>query len=272
MKKKVILGLTLLLSIGLLISAGKKDKSMEREKNIKEKPEPQVLPKCSYSRIIISPAKVDDPAIIVGTGKEIQFSAKAYDSSGKEVSANLKWYFRDLPPAQKPDTADGHKLVGSGQTAIMQVSGMASGAFKIAAEATDCVDQNDRPLRGTAEVIVYPNPDEPARCGPVLVMYGEREVTNEKLLGFLNFILRAEIYGPKNLKGYKIQFYLDDKKVEPRRGLIYSKTMKPGFEQEAAYWNYVPVWLKPGDYSAYYELLKDNQPVCSSTKAYFTAR
>lgn len=274
MKRKMILGVVLFLSLGLLVSASKKDekKKKDQEKNLKETPAPVVLPSCSFSRIVVTPEKVDDPSVVVGSGQELKFSAQAYDSAGKPVSANLKWYFRDLPPAEKPDTRGGHKLIASGATATFQVSGLASGTFKIAAEAVDCVDPNGRPVRGVAEISVYPLPGEPSRCGPILVMYGEREVTNEKLLGFINFILRAEIYGPKNLKGYQIQFYLDDKKITPRRNLIYDKQMTPGMDQEAGYWNYMTVWLKPGDYSAHYELLKDKKPVCASTKTYFTAR
>jgi len=268
MKKKIVVGLALILSLGLLVSAEKKDQGKKAE----EAPAPEVLPICGFSRIAVTPASVDDPEIYVGAGKEIQFTAQAYDQAGKEVPANLVWYFRGLPQGEKLAASDGHKLTASGASAALSVSGRASGTFRIAAEGSDCLDPNGRPLRGTAQVEIYPAPGEPARCGPVLVMYGEREITNEKLLGYINFIFRAEIYGPRKLKGYKIQFYLDDKKVTPKRGLTYDKKLKPGMEQEAGYWAYVPVWLKAGDYSVGYELLKDNKPVCSSTNTYFTAR
>ncbi len=273
MNKKLVFGFVFLLAAGLLMAAAQKNTDKDKEKNLAETPAPVILPVCAYSRIAVTPDRVNDPSIIAGGGNELQFQAGAYDAAGKPVAANLIWYFRGLPEDKKLDTADGHRLVGSGASATLFASGLAAGTFKIAAEATDCTDQNGRPLRGTATVEVYPNPDEPAKCGPILVKNGEREITDEKLIGFINFILRAEVYGPKKLKGYKVEFYLDDKKVDPTRALFYDKTMKAGMDQPAFYWAYMPVWLKPkDDYSVYYRLLKDQQPVCSSANTYFSVR
>ncbi len=270
MKKRIILALALILSVGLLVGATKKDK--KKGKKAVEAPAPVVLPTCGFSKIVLSPDRVNDPQITVGAGKEVKLIAKAYDGSGKQVPANLVWYFRGLPEGEKLTTSDGHKLTASGDSAVFSVSGMAAGNFKIAAESSGCLDADQRPIRGVSELEVYPAPGEPAHCGPILVMYGQREITNERLLGYLNFILRAEVYGPKKLQGYKIQFFLEGKKVEPLRGLIYNKTIKPGFDQEASYWNYVPAWLPAGAYAASYQLLKDKKVVCESTNTYFTAR
>jgi len=256
----------LILNLGL-IAAKKKPK-------LSPKPEAQSSPPpvCSFSKIIITPELVNDPEVYAGSGKEIYFQAVAYDEMGREVPAHLKWYFRGLPQEEQLTEVAGHKIIGADSKAVFLAEGLASGVFRIAAEAVDCVDQYGRHPRGIARIAVYPDPSQVAICGPILAKYGEREITNETVLGFINFILQAYVYGPQDLKGYKVRFYLNGKRIKPDRKLIYNKKLTPQFEQEAGYWSWMPVWLAPGDYYAYYELVKDDQPVCSSTSTYFTAR
>jgi len=268
MKKLSIIFLVL----GLIFTSGlglaRKKKSQPSPK-LEQEPAPPI---CNFSQIVVSPELVNDSEVYAGSGKEIYFQAIAYDEQGREVPAHLKWYFRGLPLEEQLTEVAGHKIVGADSKAVFIAEGLASGIFRIAAEAVDCVDQYGRHPRGVARIVVYPNPSQIAICGPILVQYGEREITNETVLGFINFILRAEVYGPKGLKGYKVRFYLNDKRIKPDRKLIYDKKLTPQLEQEAGYWAWIPVWLAPGDYFAYYELLKDDQPVCSSTSTYFTAR
>lgn len=256
----------------MLLGAGKKDKV------VVDKSVPQPPPLCPFSRIDVKPAVVDDQGIFIGSGKQVQFTAKAYDEAGREVPANLSWYFRGLPQDMKFNQLAGHEIVGSGGSATFFAKGLASGTFKLMALDESCVSKNNLPIHGDAELTVYPAPDQAAICGPILIMYGqEREITNEQLLGFTNFNLKAEIYGPKNLKGYKVRFYVGKEgqkmhKVSPDEELIYNKIVKPGFGREAYYWAFSPVWLSYGNFAASYELLKDKKPVCASTVTYWTAR
>ncbi len=270
MKRLVIVGMAFLVVLGCFNALAKKKKKVKAEAEQTVQPSP--LPACNFSKIVISPDFVNDPSVYIGSNKEIYFEATAYDDEGKEVPVHLQWYFRGLPLGEKLTVVAGHKIVGADSKGVFIASGLASGAFRIAAEAVDCVDKYGRHPRGVAKVIVYPNPNEVAICGPILVKYGEREITNETVLGFINFILQANVYGPENLKGYKVRFYLNNRRVKPDRKLIYDRKMEPQFDQPAGYWAWVPVWLAPGDYSAYYVLLKDGEPVCSSTTTYFTAR
>lgn len=247
---------------------------------------------------------VDQPEIIVGSGKQVQFTAVAYDENRREVPANLTWSFRGLPQGMKYTDMLGHTIAGNGSTATLTVKGMAVGLFKIAAEDETCLSKENTSLFGAAEVNVYPIPSEPALCGPIQVKLGqEHEITNEKVIGFNLFNLKAEIYGPRKLDGYRVRFYVGKEsvpgdqtvhkgetvftmreertsnqliyplhKVSPTDTLIYNKLIKPGMGKEAYYWSYSPVWLAYGNFAGYYELLKSGKPVCSSTITYWTTR
>lgn len=271
--KVAVLGMIVILSATMLAGCGKKKEKLTT-------PEVQVSPPalCKFSRIEVKPDVVENQEVYIKSGKQIQFVATAYDAAGKTAPADLQWYFRGLPQDSRLTESGGHKLTASGNTALFSAEGLASGEFRIAAEAPDCHDQYGQHLRGVSKITVYPAADQEAVCGPIQVMFGnEREITNETVLGFYSFILKAQIYGPKKMKGYKVRFYLGKekqklKKLSPIEELRYNRLEKPEQNREAYYWAYTPAWLATGNWAAYYELLKGKQVVCASTPTYFTTR
>jgi len=273
MRAKTTLAVIVIIMAGMMLAAGKK-----KDKLVVDQAVPQPPAVCSFSRIEVKPAVVDDQGMFIGSGKQVQFTAVAYDDAGREAPANLSWYFRGLPQDMKFSTLAGHEITGSGGSATFIAKGLASGTFKITAEDETCVNKDNLHIFGGAEINIYPAPDQAAICGPILLMYGqEREITNEQLLGFTNFNIKAEIYGPKNLKGYKVRFYAGKEgkkmhRVRPDEELIRNQLMKAGYGREAYYWAFSPVWLSYGNFAASYELVKDNKPVCASTVTYWTAR
>jgi hypothetical protein len=289
MKSKFMWALVLVVSVSLLTGAVKKDKKQDTDKSgsklsglfkkkDKKKVAPTVasvvLPTCGYSKIIVSPDTVSSPDLLVGSGKQIQFSAKAVDASGKEVPANLIWFFHGLPMEKKITTSGGHKLVASGSTATLSLDGLAAGNFQIAAQGSDCQDKDGREVRGLSNVVVNPTPGEPLLCGPVTIIYGTKEITNERSLGFTNLIFKSEFYGPKNvdMKSYKVNFYLNNKKVSPSAKLTHDNVNPAKLGQQQKYDGVIYYWLARGDFELSYELVKNNKPVCSSTATYFTTR
>ena len=119
MKKLSVFGLVLLLGLGLATCANKKKQNVSEETpankaphfwkfdkkkklEIGEKPmavNPPAL--CKFSRIEVKPAVVDNAEVIIKSGKQVSFSATAYDSAGKEAPANFSWAFRGLPQDNK---------------------------------------------------------------------------------------------------------------------------------------------------------------------------
>jgi len=273
MRSKLILGLILILSATQFVDCAKKKQKLTS-------PEVQVSAPvfCKFTRIEIKPDLVENQEVYIKSGKQVQLTATAYDNAGKTVPVTLQWYVRGLPQDSRLMESGGHKLAASGNSAVFSADGMASGDFRIAAEAPDCHDQNNQHLRGASKITVYPAPGQEAVCGQILIMFGQdREITNETVLGFYDFVLKAQVYGPKMMKGYKVRFYLGKekqklKKISPLEELRHNYLVKPEQNREAYYWAYTPIYLATGNWAAYYELLKGKQVVCASTPTYFTTR
>jgi hypothetical protein len=273
MRSRIILGLLLVLLAGQLTDCAKKKQKLTA-------PEVQVSAPvlCKFTRIEVKPDLVDNQEVYIKSGKQVQLTAAAYNDAGQVVPANLQWYFRGLPQDSRLLTSGGHRLSVSGSSAVFSADGMASGDFRIAAEAPDCHDKDGQHLRGVSKITVYPAAGQEAVCGPIIVMFGlDREITNETVLGFWDFSLRAQVYGPKKMKGYKVRFYLGKeqqklKKITPLEELRYNRLIKPEYNREAYYWAYTPVYLATGNWTASYELLKGKQVICASTPTYFTTR
>jgi len=280
MKVRIVVAIILAGALALVPGFAKEKQA---DKDLLKAPEAIKQPPavCKFSRIAMTPGAVDDTEIIIGSGKEVVFRATAFDESGKEVPANLTWYFRNIVYDQRYTEMGGHTLVASGNEAAFTAKGLAAGVMKVAAVDEGCVDKDNHPIRGAAEVKVYPAPGQEALCGPVQVKFGqESEITNEKVIGFTSFYLRAEVYGPKKLKGYRVRFYVGKEsepkhKVSPTEELNYDKKAMPPIAAEgrpAFYWAYSPVWVSHGNFAASYELLKNGKPVCASTETYWTSR
>jgi hypothetical protein len=247
----------------------------KKKPEVKEEFEKPALPLCSASRVEIEPGMVNDPGIIVGSGRTLEFHAMAYDDSDQPVPLDLDWYFRGVPKWADPaEVGQGHKLKKTGaMRAKFLAEGYTTGTFKIAAQIPGCVSASGLPVRGCAKININPRPDAPAVCGPTSIIYGERDVTGETVIGFLPIQLKAEAYGSKSaFKRLRVRFYLNGKHIKPDRKLIRDRKATPLLGQEAAFWAYIPFWRGAGDFEAYYELRHGNEIVCTSETAYFTTR
>ncbi len=245
------------------------------------------LPLCSAAEVRVEPNVVDDSDLVVGSGRDVEFQASAYDASGQPVSVELDWYFRGLPDeSDRTVTGQGHRLTKTGpMSACFEASGYTAGTFGIAAELPACTGESGLPVRGTVKVIVNARPDAPVLCGPVNILYGQRDVSGETVIGFIPIRLKAELFSPSSRKALedmrkrlRVRFYLNEKQIKPDRKIILDHGASPWFKskesggREPVYWAYIPFWRPAGEYKAYYELLDGEELVCASDTAYFTAR
>ena len=232
-------------------------------------------PICSVQKVTVTPDRVAGPELCIGSNTEIQFSAQAADAAGQSREADLVWSFKDAAENELGlEAGDGHTLTKTGsRSAVFKAAGRAAGDYWIEAKVPECVAADSIAVSGLAKLTVAPAPDSPARCGPLRVRYGSRDLVNESVLGFVTLNFLAEVYTrPELKKDLRVRFFLNDRPVQPPRRLFLPLDDTPAAGFPAHFRARMPIFLERGKFHTYFELLQGDQVVCASEEVSFATR
>jgi len=270
MREKTLLAgaaLSLGLSLAWLSCSSKKETAA--------KTSPVERPACPIARLTVTPDRAADPALTLGSGREVLLEARAADAAGRPMNAEVVWRFKDAPLDQPGLTAgSGHTLAPTGpRTAVFRASGKAADDFWVAAAVPDCADADSIAVSGLARITVAPDPDGPARCGRIRVRYGSRDLVDESVLGFVTLNFWAEVYTrPERKEELAVRFYLNDRPLNPLRKLYPPLDDEPAADFPAHYRARLPVFLERGGFRVFYELRQGEAVVCASPEVSFATR
>jgi hypothetical protein len=231
---------------------------------------------CPVARIEVTPAKVEDPELILKSDREVKFEATAYDAEGKVVDTPLTWRFRYCDTCGASVEGGHHLTAVDDRHAIFKADGNAAGEFAIVVEDTSCnLSDKDHPqyAEGETWVRVRNPPDAEMACGRMRVTYGDHlDRMGEQVYASSGFLLIAEIEGQKKAaRGYKVRFYFNDQ-AAPELAPLYRDVRGPTPGEAMAFKALLPVYLTPGDHAVRYELLKGKEVVCGSNTERFKAK
>jgi hypothetical protein len=232
---------------------------------------------CAVASIKVTPAKSEDPQIVIASGRELRFEATALDQSGRPVNAPITWSFRD-PDGDNAMVSGGHKLaVQDGAHAVFRATGLAPGVFSIVARDQSCnqaVNAEPQYPSGEAWVRVYDPPGAEAACGKLRVTYGDRIDRNgDTVLASAKITLIAEVSAHHKLgRRYRVKFSVNGKSYAGTRPLYRDQDVEPQPGMEVGQFAMLPLYIVPGDYVVTYELLDHGRPVCRSLTERFSAK
>ncbi len=267
-------GLALILVASLLSLSGcgdKKEEVVEKEKKFQ-------LNECPLSRIEVSPEKVYHECVL-GESCKIELTATAYDNAGQEVETDLYWSVRYPDGNDDKVTGRGHRLsVSDNRHGLFIASGHAVGIFTVRVEDRSCnlaVESAPQYVMGQSWIEVEPPPNADIVCGPMRLTYGDRlDRMGDTILASAKALLLAEVSTDEKLNrlDHRVQFYLNGEPFMTTRPLYKDPQIKTSHGRSTGYLSYLPLYIAPGKFSVYYELLEEGEIVCGSRTERFKTR
>ncbi len=272
MKRVVIVGLALALFSSLSCNR-KKDEVVDYF----TRSAPVMLDTCAIESIVVTRQDGLEQQVYIESEERLEFTARAYDSTGNEVPADLDWHFR-YPDGNDRTTAGlGHRLEVTGpSSASMVASGTTPGRFYVTATASDCQVgpvEHPRSRYGEAVVKVGQRPGSIAACGELRLVMGLKDMAGQTVLASDKANMVAEISGLKKV-GQKldVRFYINGKRNDIKRPLYGDAFVTPDPGMEKGYKANLSIYPGRGLNRIYYELLKGPEVICTSRVMQFNAR
>ncbi len=233
---------------------------------------------CPLSRIEVTPQKVYDECVL-GDDCKVELSAAAYDRQGNEVDTGLYWSVRYPDAKDDKVTGRGHRLVvHDDRHGVFIGKGHAVGMFTVRVEDRSCnlaTEDSPQYVMGQAWIKVGPPPEADIVCGPMRLTYGDRlDRMGDTILASAKALLLAEVSSDIKLDRlhHRVRFYINGEPYVTTRPLYKDPQIKLRYDRPTGYLSYLPLYMAPGVFSVYYELLEDDEVVCGSRTERFKAR